>query len=144
METPADHRMMDAPDTFGKQARTDCHDRDRHDGDREDDDQGDRDEDEETGMDDGCLDADTSGVECEHMSMSGDHTTAAPGNGMEDASTTVGNPQDGSMGANNFFRIDHNNPSKHRDTVKRNSIFDLERTPSHPGQKEFVQSPHCC
>jgi hypothetical protein len=114
---------------------------DRHDGDREDDDHGDWDEDEETGMDVGCLDADTSGDECERMSLSGDHTTTAPGNVMEDASTTVGNPQDGSMGANNIFRTENINQIKPGNKAKPNSIFDLERPPPIPAEKNSCKVP---
>ncbi len=128
---------MDAPDNFGE--RTDRLVAESQDGDGEDDDHGDRDEerdeDEETGMDEGCLDADTSGDECERMSLSGDHPTTAPGYIMGDVSTAAGNSQDGSMSTNDFFRTENANQTKSQNKAKRNSIFDVERPPPIPAEK---------
>jgi hypothetical protein len=137
MENPADHRTADAPDIVGGQARTDRLDRDR-----EGDERGDRDEDEETGMDDACLDADTSGDECEHMSVSGDHhhnftNITAVGTSTKDVTTTgrSGNLQDGSMGASIMFSTENLNLSLNREQDMLFSIFDTARPPPIPAEK---------
>jgi hypothetical protein len=105
MENPGDYRTIDAPDNLGE--RTDGLVAESQDGDGEDDGHGDRDEerdeDEETGMDEGCLDADTSGDECERMSLSGNHPTTAPGYITEDVSALAGSSQGGSMSTNSFL-----------------------------------------
>ncbi len=128
---------MDAPDKFGE--RTDRLVAESQDRDGEDDDHGDRDEerdeDEETGMDEGCLDADTSGDECERMSLSGDHPTTAPGYNTEDAAAGAGNSQDGSMSANDFFRTDNANQTTSPTTATRHSSFDGDRPPPRPAEK---------
>jgi hypothetical protein len=142
MENPGDYRMIDAPDNLGEW--TDGLVAESQDGDGEDDGHGDRDEerdeDEETGMDEGCLDTDTSGDECERMSLSGNHPTMAPGYITEDVSALAGSSQGGSMSTNGIFGTESAGQVKSQKKDKRNSIFDTERPPPIPAEKNNLSN----
>ncbi len=95
-----------------------------------------RDEDEETGMDEGCLDADTSGDECERMSLSGNHPPASAGYFMEDASALAGSSQGGTTSTNAFLETQSDSVFRSQKNDRGNTIFGMEGPPPIPaGQK---------
>ncbi len=127
---------MDAPETGDSLARTCHHIRNRGGEDRDE-----RDKDAETGVDDACLDADTSGDETENMSISGDPHP-------DNASTTAGSTMDRAIAGNNRFHQDSsmgvtmmNNQSSpkispfHGERDRSFSIFDSARLPPIPAKK---------